>query len=124
MHQFGRPYTQTSSARQVRCLTALHIPFPTKNMRDTMTRLAGTPSPPNAIAGGRRGSPLRTYRAVSRRFLLIGVTSAEFAEMLGVSLPTLRNWIAPRTSKTHRTMPRTAQLLLDRILADDRTNRR
>ena len=51
------------------------------------------------------------------------VTSADLAEMLGVSLPTLRNWIAPTTSKMHRTMPRTAQLLLDRILADRRKKR-
>ena len=46
------------------------------------------------------------------------VDSAELAEMLGVSLPTLRSWIVPTTSKMHRSMPRTAQLLLDRILAD------
>ena len=46
------------------------------------------------------------------------VKSEELAEMLGVSLPTLRSWIAPATSKMHRTMPKTAKLLLDRILAD------
>ena len=51
------------------------------------------------------------------------VSSGELAELLGVSLPTLRNWIAPPTSKTHRTMPRTAHLLLDRILADRRKKR-
>ncbi len=45
-------------------------------------------------------------------------SSEELAELLGVSLPTLRSWIAPPTSKMHRSMPRTAQLLLDRILAD------
>lgn len=47
------------------------------------------------------------------------VDSAELAELLGVSLPTLRSWIAPTSSKMHRTMPRTAQLLLERILADE-----
>jgi DNA-binding transcriptional regulator YiaG len=45
-------------------------------------------------------------------------TSGELAEMLGVSLPTIRSWIAPTTSKMHRPMPTTAQLLLDRILAE------
>lgn len=46
------------------------------------------------------------------------VNSEELAEMLGVSLPTIRNWIAPTTSKMHRSMPRTAELLLERILND------
>ena len=50
--------------------------------------------------------------------------SAELAEMLGVALPTLRSWIAPTTSKMHRSMPRTAQLLLQRILADITVKRR
>ena len=50
--------------------------------------------------------------------------SAELAEMLGVALPTLRSWIAPATSKMHRSMPRTAQLLLHRILADVTAKRR
>jgi hypothetical protein len=45
-------------------------------------------------------------------------TSEELAEMLGVSLPTIRSWIAPTTSKMHRPMPTTAQLLLERILAE------
>lgn len=52
------------------------------------------------------------------------VDSAELAEMLGVSLSTLRSWIAPTSSKVHRSMPRTAQLLLDRILADNRQKKR
>jgi hypothetical protein len=47
------------------------------------------------------------------------VRSDGLAEMLGVSLPTLRSWIAPETSKAHRSLPKTAQLLLDRILADE-----
>ena len=50
--------------------------------------------------------------------------SAELAELLGVSLPTLRSWIAPTSSKVHRSMPRTAQLLLERILADNRQKKR
>ena len=55
---------------------------------------------------------------------LLKVDSAELAEMLGVSLPALRSWIAPTSSKVHRSMPRTAQLLLDRILADNRQKKR
>ncbi len=53
----------------------------------------------------------------------LDVRSEELAELLGVSLPTLRSWIAPMTSKMHRSMPRTAQLLLDRILADAKRGR-
>ena len=48
----------------------------------------------------------------------LNVNSAELAEMLGVSLPTLRSWIVPETSKAHRAMSKTAQLLLDRICAE------
>lgn len=47
-------------------------------------------------------------------------TSADLAAMLGVSLPTLRNWLAPADNKVHREMPMTAKLLLARILADSR----
>jgi DNA-binding transcriptional regulator YiaG len=50
--------------------------------------------------------------------------SQELAELLGVSLPTLRSWIVPPTSKMHRSMPKTAQLLLERILAGDRPGKR
>ncbi|MBP6421892.1 MAG: hypothetical protein KA271_03260 [Propionivibrio sp.] len=52
------------------------------------------------------------------------VRSDELAAMLGVSLPTIRSWIAPTTSKVHRSMPKTAQLLLDRILAEPRQKKR
>lgn len=44
--------------------------------------------------------------------------SCDLAEVLGVSLPTLRNWMAPADNKVHRTMPETAKRLLARILAD------
>ena len=53
----------------------------------------------------------------------LDVGTEELAELLGVSLPTLRSWIAPMTSKMHRSMPKTAQLLLDRILADAKRGR-
>lgn len=48
----------------------------------------------------------------------LGIDSTVLAEMLGVTLPTLRSWILPKTSKAHRGMPLTAKLLLDRILSD------
>lgn len=46
--------------------------------------------------------------------------SADLASLLGVSLPTLRNWLSPTTSKVHREMPQTAKLLLARLLDDIR----
>jgi DNA-binding transcriptional regulator YiaG len=48
------------------------------------------------------------------------ITSEELADRLGVSLPTLRGWLAPADNKVHREMPLTAKLLLARILADKR----
>lgn len=45
-------------------------------------------------------------------------STADLAEVLGVSLPALRNWMAPEDNKVHREMPQTAKLLLARILAD------
>lgn len=50
----------------------------------------------------------------------LDMTSEQLAEELGVSLPTLRNWLSPTTSKVHREMPKTAKLLLDRILKESR----
>jgi DNA-directed RNA polymerase specialized sigma24 family protein len=44
--------------------------------------------------------------------------SQDLADLLGVSLPTLRNWMAPADNAVHREMPLTAKLLLARILAD------
>ena len=46
------------------------------------------------------------------------INTEGLAGLLGVSLPTLRSWIAPTTSKMHRDMPKTAQLLLERILVE------
>lgn len=44
--------------------------------------------------------------------------SEDLAEILGVSLPALRNWMAPADNKVHREMPKTAKLLLARILTE------
>ncbi|MFA6314330.1 MAG: hypothetical protein WCV99_24050 [Sterolibacterium sp.] len=51
------------------------------------------------------------------------INSEGLAELLGVSLATLRSWIAPESSKMHREMPKTAQLLLDRILLEIRRSK-
>lgn len=59
-------------------------------------------------------------RALREARARLNVTTGELATLLGVSLPTLRNWIAPKTSKMHREMPLTAKLLLERILTDRR----
>ena len=50
----------------------------------------------------------------------LGITTEELADELGVSLPTIRNWLTPKTSKVHRKMPKTATLLLARILSEKR----
>lgn len=44
--------------------------------------------------------------------------SADLAALLGVSLPALRSWMAPADNAVHREMPKTAKLLLERILGD------
>jgi DNA-binding transcriptional regulator YiaG len=46
------------------------------------------------------------------------ITTEELAAMMGVSLPSLRGWLNPPSSKAHREMPLMAKLLLARILAD------
>ncbi len=42
----------------------------------------------------------------------------DLAGLLGVSLKGLRSWLEPTTSATNRGMPKTAKLLLARILAE------
>ena len=68
------------------------------------------------IASIRRHGMTDEANALRRARERLDVTSEELAELLGVSLPTVRSWIAPTTSKMHRSMPRTAELLLERIL--------
>lgn len=46
--------------------------------------------------------------------------SADLAEILGVALPTVRNWMAPANNEVHREMPKTARYLLDYRLRDAR----
>ena len=50
----------------------------------------------------------------------LGVTTEGLAEKLGMSLPAVRSWLTPKTSKAHRTMPRGSRLLLAAILAQHR----
>ncbi len=48
----------------------------------------------------------------------LGVTSEGLADQLGVEVSTLNSWLLPKSSKAHRTMSKTATLLLARILAE------
>lgn len=48
------------------------------------------------------------------------LTVEALAEELGVSIHTMRSWLLPEDSKKHRRMPRTAMLLLERIMAERR----
>jgi DNA-binding transcriptional regulator YiaG len=48
----------------------------------------------------------------------LNVTTEELAEQLGKSLSTLRSWLLPPGNKARREMPKSAELLLERILAD------
>ena len=45
-------------------------------------------------------------------------SNEDFAELLGVSLKALLKWLAPADNADHREMPKTAKLLLERILAE------
>lgn len=48
----------------------------------------------------------------------LSATSAELAELLGVSPLTLRNWLLAEGSAGRREMPKTARLLLRYVLGD------
>lgn len=48
------------------------------------------------------------------------LTSEALAEELGVSIHTVKSWLLPEDSKKHRPMPKTARLLLERIMAERR----
>lgn len=54
----------------------------------------------------------------------LSLTSEEFAVRLGVSLPTMRAWLLPETSKAHRNMPKGAALLLEHVLATAKETKR
>ena len=64
--------------------------------------------------------PKDQARVLRAARIALGMTSKQLAQSLGVKLPTLRSWITPETSKVHREMPKTAILLLRRILEDER----
>lgn len=53
----------------------------------------------------------------------LGVTFGKLAASLGVALPTLNGWLAPKASDRNREMPETARLLLDRILKEHRAKK-
>ena len=48
------------------------------------------------------------------------VSNAELAERLGKSEAAMLAWLAPESSAKHRTMPKSAKLLLAAILADEK----
>lgn len=50
----------------------------------------------------------------------LGITSAELADRLGVSLPALNSWLLPKGAKASREMPQTARLLLRYVLLEHR----
>jgi DNA-binding transcriptional regulator YiaG len=47
----------------------------------------------------------------------LGITTEQLAEQLGVSLKTVRSWLEPASSASHRRMPDTARLLLKHLVA-------
>lgn len=54
----------------------------------------------------------------------LGVTSEELAGLLGVSLPTLQNWLLPEHSARHREMPLMGRKLLAYLLADKKLRKK
>jgi transcriptional regulator with XRE-family HTH domain len=48
----------------------------------------------------------------------LDATTAELAELLGVTASTLNSYLRPPTSQAHRQMPKTARLLLERLLKE------
>lgn len=61
---------------------------------------------------------LRKARATLKK------TNEQLAADLGVSVPTLLAWLAPKTAAKHRTMPRGSRMLLARVLSDHRAGRK
>lgn len=53
----------------------------------------------------------------------LGLTVEELADELGVSIHTMRSWLAPEGWKKRRPMPKTARLLLERIMEEKRPAR-
>jgi len=54
----------------------------------------------------------------------LGLTTEELAAALGKSQATLTSWLAPKGAAKHRTMPAGSRLLLQRILAEHKGERR
>lgn len=53
----------------------------------------------------------------------LNVTTEELAGMLGRTLPTIRAWLLPRTSKAHRPMPEAARNLLRQLVSERRAKK-
>ena len=85
-----------------------------RDARDELAKRAATLDKRSLIAMGlseRRAEEIKSGQPF---------TSADMADLLGVSLPALRNWMAPADNQVHREMPKTAKLLLARIIAEVR----
>lgn len=74
-----------------------------------------TTEPPIALEEMADTAQAKILKAARER---LDITTEELAEQLGVALPTMRGWLLPTSSKAHRAMPKTAKLLLERIMKD------
>jgi len=54
----------------------------------------------------------------------LNITTEELAVQVGAKLKTLRSWLLPDDSKSHRQMSNSARLLLDRIMAEHRQKKK
>ena len=59
-------------------------------------------------------------RALKKAKEVLDLTTEGLADELGVSIHTLQSWLLPEKSDRHRPMPKTAKLLLARIVAEAR----
>lgn len=48
----------------------------------------------------------------------LGTNTEEFAELVGVTLPAMRKYFLPATSKQHRKLPEPARRLIARLVAE------
>jgi len=61
---------------------------------------------------------LRQARAV------LGLTNDELAQALGVKLPTLLSYLAPKDAAKHRSLPSDLRLVLERLIEGQKAKKR